>query len=129
MKKSKFKLAFAVLSVVTIIWGIAFYHTRQEYHKYVEWIESDECPPMEKLKYMYDGIGVYENKFGGRYIYGTAPFLFIAWLFFIGYFLSERKKPTVNPLEACSPPSPKGRAEREQKRSGAWKVSDFCSRF
>jgi len=25
------------------------------------------------------------------------------------------KKPAVNPLEACSPPSPKGRAEREQK--------------
>jgi len=103
MKVSKFKMAFIVLLIVTIIWGIAFYHTRQEYHKYVEWIESDECPIREKLMYKWDGIGVYEERFGGRYIYGTAPFLFIAWFSFIGYLLSERKKPTVNPLEACSP--------------------------
>ena len=115
MKVSKFKLAFAVLLVATIIWGIALYHTRQEYHKYIEWLESDECPPKEKLMYQWDGIGLYENKFGGRYIYLTAPFLFIAWFFFIGYFLSEkvypyikkRFKPELNTLEACSPPSPK----------------------
>ncbi|MCK4482245.1 hypothetical protein KAU55_03395 [Candidatus Bathyarchaeota archaeon] len=90
MKKFKFKLAFAVLLVVTIIWGIAFYHTRQEYNKYIEWLESDECPPMEKFMYRWDGIGVYQDKFGGRYIYGTIPFLLIAWLFFSGYLLSER---------------------------------------
>ena len=116
MKMSKFKIVFIVLLIATIAWGIAFCYTRLEYYKYLEWIESDECPLMEKLKYMWDGIGVYEERFGGRYIYGTAPFLFIAWLFFIGYFLSERKKPAVNPLEACQPPSPKGRAEREQKK-------------
>jgi hypothetical protein len=102
---SKFKLAFIVLLIATIIWGIAFYHTRQEYHKYLEWLESDECPPMEKLRYQWDGIGVYEEKFGGRYIYGTAPFLLLVWFFFIGYFLSERKKPTLTVLEACHRPA------------------------
>ena len=105
MKMSKFKIVFIILLIATIIWGIAFCYTRLEYHKYLEWIESDECPldpscVMEKLKYKYDGIGVYQDRFGGRYIYLTAPFLFMAWVFFIGYFRSERKKPAVNPLEA-----------------------------
>jgi len=98
MKVSKFKLAFIVLLIATMAWGIAFCYTRLEYYKYLEWIESDECPLMEKLKYMWDGIGVWQDQFGGRYIYGTAPFLLIAWIGFIAVAigkLSERKKPTV----------------------------------
>jgi len=42
MKMSKFKLAFIVLCVATIVWGTIFYNTRLEYHKYIEdWRESE----------------------------------------------------------------------------------------
>jgi len=39
---SKFKLAFIVLSIATIIWGIAFYYTLQEYRKFVEGLSELE---------------------------------------------------------------------------------------
>lgn len=45
MKVSKFKLAFVVLLIATMIWGIAFYCTFQEYRKYCELFrELEEFP-------------------------------------------------------------------------------------
>ncbi|MCK4482231.1 hypothetical protein KAU55_03320 [Candidatus Bathyarchaeota archaeon] len=34
--KNRFRLAFVVLAVATIVWGIVFYCILQEYYKYVE---------------------------------------------------------------------------------------------
>jgi len=105
MKMSKFRLTFIVLLIATIVWGIAFYYTRARARLRTRW-------------YLWNG---------GIYIVVSGWFLFLAWFGFFGYLLSEKvyphfkhrlskmKKPTVNPLEACSPPSPKRRAEREQK--------------
>ena len=119
-KMSKFKIVFIILLIATIIWSITFYYTRQEHRKYIAWLESEECPIRERLRYLWDGSeSAYWRWNGGKYVCLTAPFLLVAWIGFIATAigkLSERKKPTVNPLEACSPPSPKGRAEREQKR-------------
>ena len=115
---SKFRLAFIVLLIAMIVWGIAFYYTLQEHRKYITWLQSEECPISERLKYLWDGWEyAYWRWNGGKYVCLTAPFLLVAWICFIAVAigkLSERKKPAVNPLEACSPPSPKGRAEREQ---------------
>jgi len=110
MKMSKFKLAFIVLLIATIVWGIAFYITRQEYHRYIEWFSQSEWAEWGLAK-PYCGWN------GGTYVCITAPFLLLAWIGFIAVAigkLSERKKPTVNPLEACHRLALKGRAEREQ---------------
>ena len=81
---SKFKLAFIVLLIATIAWGITFYHTLQGYRKYIEWLESDECPIKERLSYKYDGIGLWQRWDGVPYIVVVGIFLFVAWICFIG---------------------------------------------
>ena len=118
-KVSKFKLALIVLLIATIVWGIAFYHTVQEYRKYREWLESDELwEIIEKYSlrepwWMWNGM---------RYICVTGMFLLLAWVSFIWVALeklskrlSERKKPAVNPLGASHrlPPS---EGQKENKR-------------
>ena len=105
MKVSKFKLAFIVLLIATIIWGSAFYHTLQEYRKHREWLESEECPIIERLKYLWDGLEPYWLWNGGKYVCSAGIFLFVAWIGFIVTVLeklSERKKPAANLLEARS---------------------------
>jgi len=52
------------------------------------------------------------------YILFAVFLLLLAWIGFIATAigkLSERKKSMVNPLEAYSPPSPKGRREENKK--------------
>ena len=103
MKMSKFKIVFIILLIATIIWGIAFYYTFQEYRKYIAWLQSEECPVRERLKYLYGWVTPYWDWNSGKYVCFTVPFLFSAWIGFIATAvgkLSERKKPAVNPLEA-----------------------------
>jgi len=104
---SKFKLAFTVLLIATIIWGITFYYTLQGYREYCEWF--DEQPLSEwglrKPYWCWNG---------GLYVLVIGGFLTVTWIGFIfavaqefSVRLSERKKPTLNVLEACLPHSPK----------------------
>jgi hypothetical protein len=113
------KLAFVVLLVATIVWVIAFYYTLQEHRKYIAWLESEECPIRERLKYLWDGWeSAYWRWNGGKYVCLTAPFLLVAWICFIAVAigkLSERKKPTLTALEACHRPAP-SEGQKENKR-------------
>jgi len=84
MKMSRFKLAFIILLIATIVWGSAFYYTLQEHRKYIAWLESEECPLIERLKYLWDGLdSAYWLWNGGKYVCQTAPLLFFAWMGFI----------------------------------------------
>ena len=40
--KNRFRLAFVVLVIATIVWGIVFYYTLQEYYKFVEGLSELE---------------------------------------------------------------------------------------
>ena len=82
MKVSKSRLAFLVLLAATIIWGIAFYYTLQEYWKYCEWVGgSHELP------------NPYHAWNGGLYVVVATSFLLVVWIPFIGYCLGERVYP------------------------------------
>ena len=82
MKVSKFKLAFMVLLIATMIWGIAFFYTFQEYRKYCELFrELDEFPNQ------------YYTWNGGLYVTIATSLLLIAWIPLIGYSLGEKIYP------------------------------------
>jgi len=131
MKMPKFKIVFIILLIATMIWAIALHHTRQEYHKYIEWLESEEwweqwdCPDemKEKLKEMWGLRQSWWMWNGMPYIITAGMFLFVAWFFFIGYFLSEkvypyikkRFKPELDTLEACHRLAQK-EGQKENKR-------------
>ena len=83
MKVSKFKLAFTVLLVATIIWGIAFYYTLQEYHKYCEWLDEQ---PWSK----WDLKHPFWTWNGGKYVCVTGGLLFVAWMLLILSYLLRR---------------------------------------
>ena len=40
--ENRFKLAFAVLAMATIVWGVVFYCTLQEYRRFVEGLSELE---------------------------------------------------------------------------------------
>lgn len=86
MKMSRFKLAFAVLLIATIIWGIAFYCTFQEYRKYCEWSRESEW-----------GEGGLPNPYytwnGGLYVTITTEILLLVWIPFIGYSVQKKVYP------------------------------------
>lgn len=78
MKMSKFKVAFTVLLIATVIWVYAFWYTLQEYHKYVE-------------KYGEWGLNEpYYNWNGGKYVCISGGVLCVAWTIFLGEFYSHR---------------------------------------
>jgi len=82
---NKLKLAFIVLCVATIIWGIAFYYTIQQYHKYLEWVH--EQPWSEwGLAHPFWAWN------GGIYIVVSGYFLILAWGVFIWKLLSHSFK-------------------------------------
>ena len=99
MKVSKFKLAFIILVTATIIWAIAFYYTLQEYHERISQEPLSEWE-LRKPYWLWNG---------GLYVCVAGGFLFVAWICFIVVAIDkflERKKPTLNVLEASSHPSP-----------------------
>jgi len=84
MNISKFRLALVTLLAATIIWCSALFYTLEEHRKLIEWLESDECPPVEKIKYRWDGWEyAYCNWNGGKYVCLAFPALLVAWLGFI----------------------------------------------
>ena len=114
---SKFKIVFIILLIATIIWAIAFHCTRQEYHKYIEWLESEgwweqwDCPDemKEKLKEMWGLREPWWMWNGMRYIFFAGFLLLLAWIGFIATAigkLSERKKANADCVGGVSPPSP-----------------------
>lgn len=89
---NKLKLAFIMLSIATIMCGVTFFCCQKLINR--------------------------------LYVAVAGQFLLAVWAIFLWKLFLEKvcphierrfKKPTVNPLEACSPPNPKGRAERERK--------------
>jgi len=83
MKMSKFKLAFVVLLVGTMVWGIAFCYTLQEYR--------NNCERFRESKWELPSPYYVWN--GGLYITITTSFLLVVWIPFIWYFLGEKVYP------------------------------------
>lgn len=80
---SKFKLAFMVLLIATMLWGISFYYTTQGYCKYCEWFrESEEGLP-----------NPYYAWNGGLYVTIATEFLLLVWIPFIRYSVREKVYP------------------------------------
>ena len=105
MKVSKFKLVFIALCVATIIWRIGLYYILQEYQKYCEWFDEQWWSKWALRNPWWTWNG-------GIYVMVAGLILFEAWgVFFVKLFtrkvfprlkaLKDKKKPTVNPLEAC----------------------------
>jgi len=83
MKMSKSRLAFIVLLIVTIVWGIAFCYTLQRYHKHCQsFAESESEVP-----------NPYYAWNGGLYVIIATSFLLVVWIPFIGYSLGEKLYP------------------------------------
>lgn len=83
MKVAKFKLAFVVLLIATIVWGIAFYYTHQEYRKWYDEQQWDEW----SLRTPYWAWN------GGLYVIVAGEFLLVGWLIFIWKLVSEKVYP------------------------------------
>ena len=90
MKVSKFILAFVVLLIATMFWGIAFYYTLIEYHKYCEMFRESEWGEsgLPNPYYAWNG---------GLYVAVATSFLLIVWIPFIGYSLREKVYPYLKP--------------------------------
>lgn len=80
MKMSKFRCAFVVLTIATIVWGIMFYITLQQYHAYVEWSTPGVL------------LEPYWSWNGGGYVAFAGALLLCAWMILIGYSLLSRKR-------------------------------------
>jgi hypothetical protein len=84
MKVSKFKLAFVVLLIATIVWGIVFYCVLQEYHKFVEGLD-----PLVRKWGLWDPWWRWN---GMPYIIIAGIWLLCAWVLLIGSYLSSKSK-------------------------------------
>ncbi|MDH5266486.1 MAG: hypothetical protein OEW62_02270 [Candidatus Bathyarchaeota archaeon] len=87
METSKFKLAFTVLLIATIIWGITFYYTLQEYRRYCEWFKGSEGE-LPNPYYAWNG---------GLYVTAMTEILLLVWIPFIGYSVREKVYPYLKP--------------------------------
>jgi len=84
---SKFKLAFAVLSITTIIGGIAFYYTFQEYRRYYEDFRGADGE-LPNPYYAWNG---------GLYVTVTTECLLFLWIPFIVYSVRQKVYPYLKP--------------------------------
>jgi hypothetical protein len=82
MKVSRFELAFVLLLIATMIWGIAFYYTFQEYRGYFELFRELEESPNQYYAWN-----------GGLYVTIATSLLLIVWIPLIGYSLGEKVYP------------------------------------
>jgi len=120
MKMSKFRLAFIVLLIATIVWGIAFYYTFKNTANILRGCSrrsvqlGKDWSTYGTVGNLHTGVGTAENTSVSQ-----PRFCLLR-----GYALLQlpqenfqnEKKPTLTVLEACSPPSSKRRAEIEQKK-------------
>jgi len=86
LRKSEFKLAFIVLLIATIVWGIAFYYTLQGYHKYCEWFDEQPWSEWTLRRPWWEWNGM-------PYIIITGIFLFLAWFVFFWHLFTEKVYP------------------------------------
>ena len=110
-------LAF-LLCIVTVCYGLAFY---QSYENYQIWVQERLQQYPEYIRPWVDFTPFLDTKTAG-YLMLAGFVLFFSWLLLFTYRNEPKPKPELTTLEACSPPSLKGRAEREQKRRGENKI-------
>jgi len=80
---NKFKLAFIMLLIVTVAWGIVFSCTFQEYQKYVEeWKQSNEWGLPKTFQAWNSGL----------HVTITGELLLCAWVILIGSYLLRKVK-------------------------------------
>lgn len=88
MKLSKFKIAFIILSIATIIWIIVFCHTLWEYHKFVEGLD-----PLIRKWGLWDPWWRWN---GMPYVLLAGNCLLVTWVILItSYLLHGRKRENV----------------------------------
>ena len=83
MKTFLFVLGFILITIGTLIWGITFYYTLQEYEKYCELIRDRELG-LPRPYHAWDG---------GRYVNVTLIALFFLWIPFLDYSLRKKTYP------------------------------------
>lgn len=88
MKTSKFKSAFIILSIATIVWVATFYVTYQEYNKYREWF-------YEQSGSEWGLASPYYAWNGGVYVVRIGALLICAWIMFGVFFFSEKVYPRL----------------------------------
>lgn len=82
--KNRFRLAFVMLTVATIVWGIMFYYILQEYHKYVEGLSE-----LERMWGLWDSWWCWNNM---PYVIIAGIGLFCTWVLLIASYLSSESK-------------------------------------
>jgi hypothetical protein len=82
-RKRLLKLAFTVLSIATVVWGIVFSYTLQEYRKYVEVWNQSESNEWGLPK-------TFQAWNGGVYVTITGELLLCAWAILIGGYLLRK---------------------------------------
>lgn len=79
--KNRFKLAFVVLLIATIVWGILFYLILQEYYKFVEGLSE-----LERMWGLWDPWWRWN---GMPYVITAGIGLLCAWMLLIASYLSS----------------------------------------
>jgi len=82
--KNRFRLAFVVLVIATIVWGIVFYYTLQEYYKFVEGLSE-----FERTWGLWDPWWRWN---GMPYIIITGFCLLYVWVLLTRSYLSSKSK-------------------------------------
>ena len=77
-----FKLAFVVLLIVTIVWGIFFYRILQEYREYIE--------GLSELERIWGTPTPWVDWNGMPYVILAGMVLLIAWALLIASYLRAR---------------------------------------
>jgi hypothetical protein len=82
--KNRFRLAFVVLIIATIVWGIVFYYTLQQYYEFVEGLSE-----LERKWGLWDPWWRWD---GMPYVIIAGVSLFCAWVLLIASYLSSESK-------------------------------------
>jgi len=82
--KNRFRLAFVVLVIATIVWGIVFYGTLQEYYRFVEGLSE-----LERMWGLWDPWWRWN---GMPYVVIAGICLFCAWVLLTRSYLSSESK-------------------------------------
>ena len=82
--KNRFRLAFLVLMIATIVWGIVFYCILQEYYEFVEGLSE-----LERMWGLWDPWWRWD---GTPYVIIAGIGLFCTWVLLITSYLSSESK-------------------------------------
>jgi hypothetical protein len=92
--KNRFKLAFVVLIIATIVWGIVFYHILQEYYKFVEGLSE-----LERKWGLWDPWWRWN---GMPYIIVAGICLLFVWVLLIAGYLSSESTRKAHKKQAIA---------------------------